>query len=179
MTKTAKTYGGALYDLAKEENLTEQLRHDLELAEQMFREIPEYRKLLSEPSIPKEERKTLLDEAWKGRVHPYAVNFMNLLCDNGTIWQFTDCVQEYRHRYQQDNGILPVRAVSASALTQAQKDRLCKALKKKTGKEIELSLSVDAGLIGGMRLEYDGIQYDGSVRYHLQELEKLLQNTVL
>lgn len=179
MTKTAKTYGGALYDLAQEENLTGEILNDLSLVTQIFRDTPSYRKLLCEPSISKDERKSLLDEAWRGRVHPYTLNFLKLLCDNGTIGQITDCAGEYRLRYNEDNDILPVRAVSASALTDAQSARLCAILQKKTGKQIDLTVSVDETLLGGMRLSYAGNQYDGTVRHHLEEIGKLLQNTVL
>ena len=45
MTKTAKTYGGALYDLAKEEALCEEFLNQLQLIAAVFEENPEYRKL--------------------------------------------------------------------------------------------------------------------------------------
>ena len=83
MTKTAKTYGGALYDLAKEEALCEGLLGQLQVIAAVFEETPEYRKLLLEPSIPKEERRKLLDDAWQGRVHPYVLNFLKILTEKG------------------------------------------------------------------------------------------------
>lgn len=179
MTKTAKTYGGALYDLARDENLTGEIMNDLSLVTQLFRDTPDYRKLLCEPSIPKDERKSLLDEAWQGRIHPYTLNFLKLLLDNGTVGQLADCTGEYRLRYNEDHDILPVRAVSAVALSDAQTARLCAVLQKKTGKQIDLTVSVDETVLGGMRLSYAGNQYDGTVRHHLEEIGKLLQNTVL
>lgn len=85
ISKTAMTYGGALYDLAREESLEEQILGELHAVSDLFRQNPDYTKLLMEPSIEKQERAKLIDEAWGGSVHPYTQNFMKLLCDNGTI----------------------------------------------------------------------------------------------
>lgn len=179
MTKTAKTYGGALYDLAKEEALCEELLRQLQTIVAVFEQNPEYRKLLMEPSIPKEERRKLLDDAWQGRVHPYVVNFLKILCENGTIGQFCDCAEAFRKRYYEDEGIVEVRAVCAAELRPELQERLCRKLEKMTGKKIELSVFVDESLIGGIRLELPDRQYDGSVQHHLGELERLLQGSAM
>lgn len=179
MTKTAKTYGGALYDLAKEENLCEELLNQLQLIAAVFEQNSGYRKLLLEPSIPKEERRKLLDDAWQGRVHPYVLNFVKILCDNGTIGQFGDCTDAFRKRYYADEGIMEVRAVCAAQLRPELQDKLRKKLASMTGKKIELTACVDESLIGGIRLELPDRQYDGSVRHHLQEIERLLQGSAI
>ena len=179
MTKTAKTYGGALYDLAKEEALCEELLGQLQLIAAVFEENPEYRKLLLEPSIPKEERRKLLDDAWQGKIHQYVLNFMKILCDNGTIGQFGDCVEAFRKRYHADEGIMEVRAVCAAELRPELQDKLREKLVRMTGKKIELSACVDTSLVGGIRLELPDRQYDGSVQHHLREIERLLQGSAV
>ena len=113
-SKTSITYGGALYDLAKDEGLSAQILADLGAFAAVFRENPDYRRLLTEPSIPKAEREALLDEAWKDALHPYTLNFVKLLCANGTVSQLPDCETVYRARYNEDNNILAVTAVSAA-----------------------------------------------------------------
>ena len=56
MTQTARVYGGSLYDLAAEEQLTDNIKQQMADILQLFRENPDYIRLLSEPSIPTEER---------------------------------------------------------------------------------------------------------------------------
>ena len=51
MTETARIYGGSLYDLAAEENLTSEILGQMEQIRTLLRENPEYERLLSEPSI--------------------------------------------------------------------------------------------------------------------------------
>ena len=46
MTKTARVYGGSLYDLAAEEKLDGQIMEQMIAVRQIFRENPGYLKLL-------------------------------------------------------------------------------------------------------------------------------------
>ena len=55
-SKTSITYGGALYDLAKDEGLSAQILADLGAFAAVFRESPDYRRLLAAPSIPEAGR---------------------------------------------------------------------------------------------------------------------------
>ena len=83
MTETARMYGGSLYDLAAEEGLDERILGELDGVTALLNGDAEYLHLLSIPSIPKKERCALLDEAFRGQVHLYVLNFMKLLCEKG------------------------------------------------------------------------------------------------
>jgi F-type H+-transporting ATPase subunit delta len=48
-----------------------------------------------------------------------------------------------------------------------------------TGKHVELRRKVDPGVLGGLRLEYEGKSLDGTVRQRLDGLKKALSDTVL
>ncbi len=85
MTEIARMYGGSLYDLAAEEGLETRILDELDEAAKLIRDDPEYLRLLSTPSIPKKERCGLLDEAFRGQVHLYVLNFLKILCENGTL----------------------------------------------------------------------------------------------
>ncbi len=81
MTETAKMYGGSLYDLAAEEGLETRILGELDEVQQLLKQNPDYLRLLSTPSIPKKERCGLLDEALRGQVHLYVLNFLKILCE--------------------------------------------------------------------------------------------------
>lgn len=65
MTELAKRYGGSLYELAAEENLTDELLQQLRTAVNSIEAEPQYLRLLSTPSVPKKERCALLDKAFE------------------------------------------------------------------------------------------------------------------
>ena len=179
MTQAANTYGQALYDLAKEENLGKTILDQLLVLKDVFADTPAYSKLLSTPNIPKQERCGILDEAFRGKVHPYVLNFLKILTEKGYPRHFADCCEAYRGHYNADHGILPVKAVSAIALTEDQSARLCEKLQKITGKTIELTNRVDPDVLGGIRLDYDGKRLDDTVSHRLESIRSMLNNTVL
>ena len=105
MTETARMYGGSLYDLAAEEGLDERILGELDGVTALLNGDAEYLHLLSIPSIPKKERCALLDEAFRGQVHLYVLNFMKLLCEKGALRELPGCARAYRLRYNEAHGI--------------------------------------------------------------------------
>ena len=85
MTDTARIYGGRLYDLAAEENLTSEILGQMEQIRTLLRENPEYERLLSEPSIPQTERTGMIEAAFGGQAQRYLVNFMKLMCEKNLL----------------------------------------------------------------------------------------------
>lgn len=179
MTGAAGVYGQGLYALAKEEALEEAILQELTLLQAAFVEQPDFLKLLVSSNVPKQERLDIIDNSFRGKVQPYVLNFLKLLTEKGYIAHFAACCEVYREQYNADKGILQVRAVSAFALTDEQKEKLTDKLATITGKKIDLVCKVDKTVLGGIRLNYGGIQVDGTVQSRLQAMEKALKNTVL
>ena len=172
MTETAKMYGGSLYDLAAEEGLETRILGELDEVQQLLKQNPDYLRLLSTPSIPKKERCGLLDEALRGQVHLYVLNFLKILCEKGTLRELSGCARAYRIRYNQAHGILEATAISAVPLTEQQRAALPAKLESLTGKTIDLKTKVDAKVLGGIRLDIEGTELDGTVQNRLASLRR-------
>ena len=179
MTGVANNYGGALYELARDEGLSEQILEQITALSESFRSEPGFIQLLSTPSIPKAERCEIIDNCFRGKLHPYVLNFLKILTQRGYVRDFAECCQVFRKQYNADNGILPVTAVTATALDEALKRKLAAKLSEVTGKTIDLSCRVDPQTLGGVRLDFDGKQVDGTVRRRLDDIRGILKNTVL
>lgn len=179
MTQTAQTYGESLYELARDEQLSAEILEQLQAVLRLFRENPQYMALLSLPSVPKKERCGVLDESLRGHVHPYVLNFLKILVENGTIRQLAGCEEAYRRRYYADSGILEVTAITAVPLTEALQQKLQDRLEQRTGKTVRLAARVEPGVLGGVRLEMAGQRLDGTVRCRLDEIQASLREMVL
>ena len=179
MTEIANVYGGALYDLAKDENLTEQIGPQLSVLDQAITEEPAFLQLLSSPSLSKAERCQVLEDSFRNQIHPYVMNFMKILTEKGYIRHFSGCCKVFRQRYNTDNGIMPVTAVTAIPLSDALREKLTDKLTAITGKRIALTCKVDPNCLGGVRLDYDGKRLDDTVSHRLDAVRSLLKNTVL
>ena len=179
MTQIGVNYGGALYDLAVSEGITAEILGQLQVLRESFSREMTFLRLLSAPNITKEERCKIVDDSFRGKVHPYVLNFLKLLTERGYAKYFADCCASFEERYNQDNGILPVEAVTAVALTDTQTEKLTGKLSAITGKQVVLKNTVDPDCLGGVRLRYDGVQVDGTVQSRLDTVGDLLKNTVL
>lgn len=179
MTQTAQTYGESLYELARDEHLGEEILSQLQTVADLLQENPQYVTLLSLPSLPKKERCGALDESFRGQIHPYLLNFLKILTENGTISQLNGCKEAYRRRYNEDNGIVEVTAVTAIPLTEPAREKLRARLAESTGKTILLHDRIDPDVIGGIRLEMSGMHLDGTVRSRLDSLQAVLRRMVL
>ena len=179
MTEVGSVYAEALYSLAREEGFSDAILQQLKTLNSCFAQEPEFLRLLGAPNLSKAERCQILDESFRGKVEPYLLNFLKILTEKGYIRQFSNCVEAYRDLYNQENGILPVTAITAVPLTEAQTVKLTEKLRNITGKQIELLNKLDPTVLGGMRLDYDGKRVDDTVSHRLDAVRSMLQNTVL
>ncbi|MBQ4506780.1 MAG: ATP synthase F1 subunit delta [Firmicutes bacterium] len=174
MKRRAEIYGSSLYDLAQEEGLGEQIMKDLQLISAVFSDDTGYEQLLSSPVLSRDERRSLIEEAWKGKVHDYTKNFLCILMEEEMVRDLSSCVQAYRKRYKEDRGIIDVRVTSAVPLSEENRARLKASIEAKTGKKVLPEFHVDSSLLGGLRVEMEGMSYEATLKYHLEELRKIL-----
>lgn len=179
MTQVGSVYGEALYDLCKSENLTGAVLREITVLEESFSQEPDFLRLLAAPNLGKQERCGILDESFRGKVHPYVLNFLKILTEKGYSRHFSDCCAAYREHYNLDNGILPVSAVTAVPLSEKQSEKLKEKLASVTGKTILLTNRVDPDCLGGVRLDFDGKRLDDTVAHRLESVRTMLNKTVL
>ncbi len=174
MTELGRAYGGALYALAEEEQLENELLAQLDEVCKLLADNPNYVHLIKDKAIAKAERLTLLDGAFGGQIHPYLLNFMKLLCERGAFGEMPACKVEYVSRYNDKHGIVPAKVVSAEPLSETQAARLKEALERKTGKQVTLDIRVNASLGGGLRVEMAGKCYDNTLESRMDHLRRAL-----
>ena len=179
MSQIGNVYAQALYSLAKEEKAEHIVLDELKALDTGFAQEPSYVRLLATPNLTKDERCRILDDGFRGKIHPYVLNFLKILTEKGYIRHFSDCCRAYREQYNADNGILTVCAVTAVPLNKAQTAKLTAKLEKLTGKTVELTNRTDPACLGGVRLDYDGKRVDGTIRSRLDSIHSMLKNTVL
>ena len=136
-------------------------------------------KLLSEPSIPKEERTKLLDTAFGTEAERYLVNFLKILCERKILREFAGCCEEFIRRYNSAHGIAEAVVTSAVKLSDTQMEALKAKLEKLSGKKVYLVQKTDASVLGGLRVELEGVQLDGTVQSRISGISKKLNELVV
>ena len=178
-SEVEREYGGALWELCAEENCTQEMRADVISLLSVLQQESDYIRLLSTPNVPLRERLGLLDDALRGKVHPYLLNFLKLLCERRHIAAAQGCLEEFCRRYDEANRIENVTVWSAVELTKAQKNALGAKLSEKLEKNVRLIAKVDPSLLGGIRVQTESESYDGTVRGKMETIRHNLMQTVL
>lgn len=179
MTQTARLYGGSLYDLAAEEQLTDVIKEQMQQIRELFFENQDYLRLLSEPAIALEERKGLIETALGAQAERYLVNFIKILCERNLLGEYAGCCDEFTRRYNADNGIAEAIVTSAVPLSETQMIALQEKLEKISGKRISLIQKINPAVMGGLRVEIEGRQLEGTVQGRLCGISKKLQEIIV
>ena len=117
----AREYGRALFELAEESANTEKIFCDICLLKEAFANNPEYKNLLDTPALSKEEKLSLIDEAFAG-IDVYALNLIKILCECHSVHIFGEIAQAFADLYDEalSNG---------GSVTRTYSDRLAFGMK--------------------------------------------------
>lgn len=174
----AGEYGKALFLITEEDGVSDRLLSDIKTAESVFKENPEYVRLLDFPAITKEERVELCDKAFSG-LDERLLNLIKILVEKRAVYLFGKVAEEYYRLYDESRGIIRVVAITAIPLTEEQSNAIEGRLSQNLGKTVILKNTVDSAILGGVKLRYNDVQLDGSVRTRLDKFEQALKNTVI
>ena len=176
MIQTEREYAVALFSLAEDSQTASEYLNSLETVKALFEENPDYIEFLASPAIELSERIDSIEEAFGRALPEYVVSFLKLLCENGRIRTVFDCIEEFSVLVMTHTNRTKAEISSAVALSEKQKDEICKKLEKLTGKSIDPVYIIDESLIGGVKIDVDGKTYDGSIRHRLGEIKDVMNS---
>lgn len=176
----SKTYGEALYELALESNLLKSVIEEVQVVEQAFAENEELKKILNHPKVTREEKITLVESIFKGRLSNEVVGFLVLLVSKGRQGEMDAILRVFEEKVREYKSIGVVFVTSAVELSKEQKEQIQDKLLKTTKyKQLELQYSVDRALIGGLVIRIGDRIVDSSIRTKLKNMARELQKLQL
>jgi F-type H+-transporting ATPase subunit delta len=101
-------------------------------------------------------------------------NFFAYVIDQRRLVDFDAIRAEFEQLADTAAGRLKARVTAAAPLDDAQRERLQRALAARTGRSVELDVSVDPSLIGGDVATVGNVVFDGSLRTQLYQLRDTL-----
>lgn len=171
-------YTNALFMAALESDAVEAIYADINVICDAVRRAPEYIKLIDTPALDNPEKHGLIECAF-GDANALTINLIKLLSDKNSFYCFEKIVRGFNGLYDEHHNIARGEAISARPLTQAQMSSLTQKLQERLSKRVILTNVVEPEILGGIRLNIDGMQIDGSLRRRLCDIEKTLKNTVI
>lgn len=97
-------------------------------------------------------------------------NLIKLLSENGRLALLPEIALQYEARRAETEGSIDADMISAFAVSDAQRSKVAESLKTRLGRDINLSVTIDASLMGGAIIRAGDMVIDGSVRGKLDKL---------
>ncbi len=175
-TTLAKRYAQALVEIGQERNALDKYGSDLDAIAELMDTSKEFREVMINPVFPKEDKKEIASRILKQmETDPTVVNFVNLLIDRKRIDQLPGINKAFAGKVDEINGITRGEVVSATALDDAEVERVTEALSTVSGKQVIVTTMVDAELIGGLLAKVGDMVFDGTIRTQLNQLKESLK----
>jgi F-type H+-transporting ATPase subunit delta len=173
---SANRYAKALFDVALQEKADlAQIDRDLQAVVAVIEASPDLAEASNRGTVTEEKRKSLIEAVSRAMTLTVPVTkLLVLLAQSRKLNLLPDLEQAYRERLLAHQNIVRAAVKSAAPLSPDKTRALEESLGKVTGKKVELSVSVDPDLLGGVVATIGSTVYDGSVRTQLQRLRQEL-----
>lgn len=172
---TAKVYGDALFEAALEKQTLEAVYEEAQALCGIFRDNPKLMDALNHPQIVKEEKISVMENIFSGRVSDEMMGFLTIIVDKGRQKEIPAIFKYFLETVREYKKIGTASVVSAVALRDEQKAAVkAKLLETTPYQEFEVEYAVDPGLIGGMVIRIGDRVVDSSIKTQLYELKKQL-----
>jgi F-type H+-transporting ATPase subunit delta len=165
-----------LFDVALQEKADlAQIDRDLQAGADMLKASPDVALNLSRGSVTDAQRQSLMEAIAKAMsLSPQVSKLLALLGKSGKLDLVPELAVAYRERLLAHQNIVRADVTTAAPLTPEKTRALEESLSTVTGKKVELSVSVDPELLGGVVARIGSTVYDGSVKTQLERMRQEL-----
>lgn len=170
-------YAKALFELAEEKQLVEQLKEEMETILQLTEESREFALLLESPVIATAQKIETLATVFSGKLHEYTLKMLQLVTENKRESYLPAISRHFLTLYFNKKGIRQATVTLPTESNPETIQKLKETLEKQFNASIELKTIIDPQIIGGMVLRIDDQQLDGSVSGKLRRIKSHLRET--
>ncbi len=179
--KAEKVYGEAFFELCEEQGdaVMKDILEELTALDGIFKENPEFVKLMSTPTVAVEEKVSLVEEMSKtGGISELTTNLLCLLAEKSRFGCFSGIIKYFRAEFNERFKLADITVTSAQPLTDALREQIAAKMSQIIGKKVTIIEKVDENLIGGVVIDYGSRRYDGSVKSRLNALKNELASII-
>jgi ATP synthase F1 delta subunit len=171
MEEIAQVYSRALFGVAKERGILDEIREQLGQIAEALDDSHELRIFFFSPYFSTQEKKDGLKLAIEG-ADPALLNFLELLIENHRMPVIFRVRRQFDRLWEEENKLLPVQVTTAVALDQETVEALGERIGAQTGQRIDLTSTIDPDILGGIVLRVGNSILDASIRNRLDQLRK-------
>jgi F-type H+-transporting ATPase subunit delta len=172
----AGRYATALFELAKDGKLLDEVERDIREIETIHANSADFREVLASPVYTREEQgKAVAAIAAAMGLGSTVTNTLGLMAQNRRLFILPGLVAQVRALIAAHRGEVTAEVTAAKKLTKEQTETLARTLKASVGKDVKLDVTVDESLIGGLVVKVGSRMIDTSIRSKLAKLQTVMK----
>ena len=135
---------------------------------------PQLRQLADNPKVTVEQVLDVITGVARSALPDAARNFLRVIIENGRLDALPEVAVQFRGIVNRLNGSSDAIVYSAFPVEDAALNDISAALQKRFGRKLNLSVKIDASLIGGVRVVVGDEVLDTSVKARLEQMKAAL-----
>src|SRR4051812_14085923 len=166
-----ETYADAMFEVARAEGTIDEVEDELFRFARALEGSDELREALTDPHIPASRRQQIVEDLLGSRTTPVTTALVSMVVGIGRGRDLPSIIDLLvkKSASSHDKAVAEVRATVD--LTPDQRERLARAIKQATGKDVEVKVVIDDTILGGIVTTIGDTVIDGSVRTRLEQLK--------
>jgi F-type H+-transporting ATPase subunit delta len=172
----ASRYAQSLFDIALETKSLAKVEKQLAAFEALLDGSEDLRRLIESPVFSTDEQlRAIASVAAKAGLDGVFANFLKVVASNRRLFAVPGMIKAFRAIAAEHKGVVAAEVASAFKLTAAQEKELKAALKDVAGKDVDINVTVDPSLLGGLIAKIGSRQIDTSLRTKLSSMKLALK----
>ena len=176
MSRVAIRYSKALFELALEQNLIDDVRVDLEMIRDVCTMNPEFQQTLNNPLIEEKVKSKVLKELFEGKVNSLTYKFLQLLSKKRRSSFLLEMIDNYLNRVLEHQGILSCLLISSKPVETDQREIIKDRIEALTEKRVILTSQIDNSVIGGFIVKIKDTVIDLSIKTQIEKMRTQLMS---
>lgn len=173
-TSVAKRYAVALFQIAQEQNLLDQIEEEIRVIKEVFSNNQDLVTFLTHPKVSSEQKKSFLKEVLSN-TSIQVQNTIALMNDRHRTDAIAAMATEFIELTNEFKSVAEAQVYSVRPLTEAEREAISASFAEKVGKKtLRIENIVDRSILGGIKLRIGNRIFDGSVSGKLERLEQQL-----
>jgi F-type H+-transporting ATPase subunit delta len=171
MEEIAQVYARSLFEVAEDAGKLDDVREQLGEFADALNEGRDLQVFFFSPYFSTQEKSEGLEKAVTG-AEPIILNFIKLLIEKHRMPALFRIRRVYDSLWEDYNKLLPVQITSAVELDENIVKHIGDRISEQTGRKVELSATVEPGILGGIVVRVGNQVLDASIRRRLELLRK-------
>lgn len=164
-------YATALFELARDGGTIAAVESSLSTVRQVLIDSADFAALTTSPLIGRNDAARGVAAAAKAmNLDPLTANFLGVLAQNRRLKELPAIAKAFRTLAANHRGEVTAEVTSAHALTDDQVEALKGQLRQRVGRDVNVDLSVDSSLLGGLVVKIGSQMIDSSIKTRLNSL---------